>query len=201
MAFHKLLNAICDLNEYLVCKMPEGTLEVEVKVKTTWGKFTLVQNTQTRMERYHTWEKAQQCHIKSRKGRTPHKEASVHTEENSSETDIPTCQGFGNPPQIFTDPAYTMAVTNIDSEGEVKHVTNFLGRYCEYWDRCRETHCWCFTYDLEEGLDVNNPNPSMEILPSPTTRMLPAGWFKSRCTIIKKTDTRPPSPEEEIKYW
>ena len=51
MAFHKLLNAICDLNEYLVCKMPEGTLEVEVKVKTTWGKFTLVQNTHTRMEK------------------------------------------------------------------------------------------------------------------------------------------------------
>ena len=36
MAFHKSLNAICDLNNYLVCKMPEGTLEIEVKVKTTW---------------------------------------------------------------------------------------------------------------------------------------------------------------------
>ena len=75
--------------------MPEGTLEVEVKVKTTWGKFTLVQNTHT--ERYHTWEKAQQSHIKSRESRTPCKAASVHTEENFSETDIPTGQGFGNP--------------------------------------------------------------------------------------------------------
>ena len=82
MAFHKSLNTICDLNNYLVCKMPKGTLEVEVKVKTTWGKFTLVQNTHTRTERYCTWEKAQRCHIKSRKGRIPHKAASVHTEEN-----------------------------------------------------------------------------------------------------------------------
>ena len=38
MAFHKVPNAICNLNDYLVCKMPEETLEVEVKVKTTWGK-------------------------------------------------------------------------------------------------------------------------------------------------------------------
>ena len=48
MAFLKSLNATCNLNEYLFCKMPEGTLEVEVKVKTTWGKFTMVQNTHTR---------------------------------------------------------------------------------------------------------------------------------------------------------
>ena len=92
-------------------KCPKGTLEVEVKVKTTWGKFTLVQNTHTRMERYHTWEKAQRCNLKSRKGRIPHRAASVHTEENSSEIDIPTDLVFGNPPQIFTDPTYTAAVT------------------------------------------------------------------------------------------
>ena len=59
IAFNKSLNATCDLNKYLVCKMPEGTLGVEVKVKTTWGKFTMVQNTHGRMERYHTREKAQ----------------------------------------------------------------------------------------------------------------------------------------------
>ena len=39
MTFHKSLNAICNLNNYLVCKMPEGTLEIVVKVKTTWGKI------------------------------------------------------------------------------------------------------------------------------------------------------------------
>ena len=51
MAFLKSLNATCNLNEYLLCKMPEGALEVEVKVKTTWGKFTMVQTTHTRMEK------------------------------------------------------------------------------------------------------------------------------------------------------
>ena len=119
------------------------------------------------MERYHTWEKAQRCHIKSRKVRIPLKAASVHTEENSSEIGIPTDLVFGNPPQIFTNPTYTAAVTHTDSEEEVKHETTFLGKYCEYCNRCRETHCWCFTSDWEEGLDANNPNSSMEILPSP----------------------------------
>ena len=157
MAFLKLLNAACNLNEYLFCKMPKGTLEVEVKVKTTCEKFTMVQNTHTRMEKYHTWGKAQRSHIKSKKGRTACKAASVHTENNPSETDIPTGQEFGYPPQIFTDCTYTAAMTHTDLEGEIKHGTNFLGRYCEYCDRCRETCCWCFSSNWEEGLDVNYP--------------------------------------------
>ena len=152
MAFNKSLNAICDLNDYLVCKMPEGTLEIEVKVKTTWAKFTLVQNTHIRTERYHTLEKAQMCHTKSRKGRIPHKVASVHTEENSSEIDTPTDLVIGTPPQNFTDPTYTAAVTHTDSEGEVTHNTNFLGKYC---NRCGETCCWCFSSDWEDRLDAN----------------------------------------------
>ena len=39
MASNKSLNTACDLDGYLFCKMPTGALEVEVKVKTTWGKI------------------------------------------------------------------------------------------------------------------------------------------------------------------
>ena len=56
MAFNKLLNAACNLNGFLFCKMPAGALEIQIKVKTTWGKFTMIQDTHTRMEKYHTWE-------------------------------------------------------------------------------------------------------------------------------------------------
>ena len=201
MAFNKSLNATCNLNGYLFCKMPEGALEVEVKVKTTRGKFTMIQDTHTRMEKYRTWEKAQMCHIKARKGRTPCKPASVYTEDNTSETDIPTGQGFGYPPQIFTNPAYTAAMTHTDLEGEVKQETNFLGRYCEYCKRCAETCCWCFSSNWEEGLNVDNPNsnPSIEMIPSPTVRRPSVGWSKIKCTMIKGTDqTRPPSLTEEV---
>ena len=132
MAFNKSLNVTCNLNGYLFCKMPKEALEVEVKVKTTWGKFTMIQDTHIRTEKYHTWENTQRCHIKSRKGRTPHKAASVHTEDNTSETDIPTGHGLGYPPQIFTNPTYTATMTHTESEEVVKQETNFLGRYCEY---------------------------------------------------------------------
>ena len=122
MAFLESLNAACDLKEYLFCKMPKGTLEIEVKVKTTWENFTMVQNTYPRMAKYHTWEKAQRCHVKSKKGRTPCKAASVHTEDNTSETDIPTGQEYGYPPQIFTDTTYTAVMTLTDSEGNMEQI-------------------------------------------------------------------------------
>ena len=54
MASNKSLNATCDLDGYLFCKMPVGALEVEVKVKTTWGKFSMVQDIHTRKEKYCT---------------------------------------------------------------------------------------------------------------------------------------------------
>ena len=104
MAFNKSLNAACDLNGYLFCKMPKGALEVEVKVKTTYIKFTMIQDTHTRTEKYHTWEKAQRCHVRSRKGRTPHKTTNVQTEDNASETDVPTGQGCRYPPQNSLTP-------------------------------------------------------------------------------------------------
>ena len=160
------------------------------------GKIYCSSKTHTRTERYHTWEKAQIYHTKSRKGRIPHKAASVHTEENSFEIDIPTDPAIGTPPQIFTDSTYTAAVTHTHSEGEVTHKTNFLGKYC---DRCGETCCWCFTSDWEDRLDANNPNSSVEILLSPTARKPPAGWSENRCRVIKMMNTKgSPSPREEI---
>ena len=48
MASNRSLNAACDLDGYLFCKIPAGVLEVEVKVKTTWGKFGMVQGIHTR---------------------------------------------------------------------------------------------------------------------------------------------------------
>ena len=111
MALNKSLNAACDLNEYLFYRMPTGALEVKIKIKTTWGKFTMVQDTHTRMEKYGMWEKAQRCHIKSRKRREPCKIPNMQTEDDGSETDIPTGQGFRYPPQLFTDPTYAATTT------------------------------------------------------------------------------------------
>ena len=201
MAFNKSFNAAYDLNRYLFCKMPAGALEVQIKVKTTWGKFAMVQDTHTRMEKYFTWEKAQRCHIRYRKRKIPHKMTDMQPEDDASETDVPTGQGFRYPPQIFTDPAYTATMTHTESEGEEEQERRFLGRYCEFCDRCGKTHCWCNSSNWEEGLiNVDNPNsnPSIEKIPSPTVRKLPVGWSTFRCRIIREAEQAgPPSLAEE----
>ena len=96
---------------------------------------------------------------------------SMQTEDDASETDIPTGQGFGYLPQIFIDPTHSTT-----SEREMKQGRKFLGRYCEFCDKCNETHCWRSSSDWEEGLpNVNDTssNPSLEKNPSPTVRKLP----------------------------
>ena len=202
MAFNQLLSTNCDLNGYLFCKMPVGALEVQIKVKMTWGKFTMFQDTHTRMEKYCTGEKAQWCPIRSRKRRTSSKMTNMQSEDDASETDIPTGQGFGYLPQIFTDPTHMTTMTHMESEGEVEQEKKFLGRYCEFCDRCNETHCWYSSFNWEEVLtNVNDPssNPSIEKMPSPTVRKPPVGWFMFRCRVIREAEhARPPSPAEEI---
>ena len=80
MASNKSLNAACDLDGYLFCKMPAGALEVEVKVKTTWGKFSMVQDIHTRTEKYCAWERADgRSNIKTRKRKAPYKMTNMKT--------------------------------------------------------------------------------------------------------------------------
>ena len=128
-----LTNATCDLDGFLFCKMPGGALDVEVKVKTTWVKFTLVQDTHTRTERYHVWEKADgRSNVKTRKRKTPCQMTNRQTKHNASETDVPAGQGFGYPPQVFTDPMYAVIIPHTEEEGEVEQEHRFLVKYCEF---------------------------------------------------------------------
>ena len=118
MASNKSLNAACNLDGYLLGKMPAGALEVELKVKTTWGKFNMVQDIHTRTEKYHAWEKANgRSTIKTRKRKAPHKMTIMQTEQNTSETDVPTGEGFRYPPQVLTDPMYAAIIPQMEEEG------------------------------------------------------------------------------------
>ena len=109
--------------------MPVGTLEVEVKVKTTWGMFSMVQDICTRMETYHTWEKPDgRSTIKIRKRKAPCKMTTMQTKDNTSETDVPTGQGFRYPPHVFTDPTYTtIAPKQKRKEEQHKKVNSWAG--------------------------------------------------------------------------
>ena len=45
MDHNTALKIICDFDGYLVCQMPADTVEVELKIKTTRGKYTLHKDT------------------------------------------------------------------------------------------------------------------------------------------------------------
>ena len=202
MAFNKSLNTTCDLDGYQFCKMPAGALEVEVKVKTTWAKFSMLQDIHTRTEKCCAWEKADgRSNIRTRKRKAPHKVTNMQTKDNTPETNVPVGQGFSYPPQVFTDHKYAVAMPHTEEEGEMEQESKFLGKYCEFFDRCGETHCWCNSSDWEEGLlDVEKPgsNPPIDKIPSPTVRKPPVGWATHRYRVVRAAEqARPPSLEEE----
>ena len=106
MEMNKALNASCNFRGYLVCQMPENVLEIELKVKTTRGKYTLIKDLYTRTERYCLWDQAdKRVKIHTRMKRTPHHENKDNARDSSVSTDlgtdIPNGKGFGYPPPIL----------------------------------------------------------------------------------------------------
>ena len=135
MALSKSLNATCNLDGYLFCRMPAEALEVEMKIKIKWGKFSMLLDIHTRTEKYCAWEKAdRRGNVRTRKRKTPHREmTNMQTENNTSETDVPVGQGFRYPPQVFTDYRYVPVVPHMEEEEEEQaDKSKFLGRYCEF---------------------------------------------------------------------
>ena len=91
MALNKSLNATCELDGYLFCRMPAEALEVDIKVKTKWGKFSMFQDSYTRTEKYCAWDRAdRRSSVRARRRRTSHREVRSSHEENNttSETDV-----------------------------------------------------------------------------------------------------------------
>ena len=106
----------------------------------------------------------------------------------TSETDVPVGQGLRYPPQVFTHPEYAAAVPHTEEEEEQSGNNKFLGKYCEFCNKCGETYCWCNSSDWEEGLlnvEKPNANPSIEKIPSPTVGKPPAGWAKQRHRLVQ----------------
>ena len=135
MALNKTLNATCDLEGYLFCRMPTEALEVEIKVKTKWGKYSMFQDTCTRREKYCAWDRAdRRSSVRFRRRRTPHREVRSSHEENNtmSETDVPVGQGLRYPPQVFTDPVYAAAIPQMEDEEEGVSNNNIDNYYSNF---------------------------------------------------------------------
>ena len=118
MALNKTLNATCDLDGYLFCRMPEDTLEVEVKIQTKWGKYTMFQDTYTHTEKYCSWDRAdRRSSVHTRRRRTLQREVIMSGNDNTnSETNVPVGQGLCYPLQVFTDPEFGANVSHTEEE-------------------------------------------------------------------------------------
>ena len=91
-----------DFQGYLECQIPKDAIEVKLKIKTKWGKFTLHTDQFTRIEKYRAWKKASHCKTHSR--RRQHNMGNSHLNVSSySGTFINSSQGMGFPPKVFID--------------------------------------------------------------------------------------------------
>ena len=90
-----------DFQGYLVCQIPKDALEVELKIKTKWGKFTQHMDQFTRTEEYRAWRKGNRCKIHSR--RRKHLSDSHLNVSSNSSMFITHGQGLGYPPKNFID--------------------------------------------------------------------------------------------------
>ena len=110
---------------------------VELKIKTTRGKYTLNKDTYTRMVRYHPWDRAdRRAQIHTQKRRTPRRETiNIDTpiDSTNSETDIQDGEGFACAPKVFTNPEYVVTLPQMETESsELEVIPNkFIGEYCE----------------------------------------------------------------------
>ena len=105
MENNKALNVSCNFNGYLVCQIPANTVEVELKIKTTRGKYTLIKDAHMRTERYHPWDAAnRRAEVHTIKRRTPRRETvskDIAVDKSTgSEMDIPNGEGFAYAPNI-----------------------------------------------------------------------------------------------------
>ena len=123
----KQLEVSCDFNGFLVCKLPKDVVQVELKIKTKWGKYALLKDFHSRTEKYRPWKRADKCtriHSQRRmpcQGRAKDPHDSV---DNTTSTDsglyIPTGYGKGYPPKVFTNPNYLQNDSNANSDTEVE---------------------------------------------------------------------------------
>ena len=80
MEMNKALNMSCNFNGYLVCQIPDNTVEVELKIKTTRGKYTLLKDAYTRTEKYYPWDRAEKrAQIHTRRRKHPKRKSKVRT--------------------------------------------------------------------------------------------------------------------------
>ena len=152
MAHNTALNVTCNFNGYLVCQMPADTVEKELRIKTTRGKYTLHKDTCTRTERYCPWDRVDKRYKIHTRRRIARREVESEITSNS-ETDIQAGKGFLYPPEIYTNLKFAKTITLTDADNDDVEITNpnFIGEFCKECVK-KYNRCWCYKSGWEEDL-------------------------------------------------
>ena len=195
-----ILNTTCEFDGYLICKMQADTVELELKIKTRRGKYTLHKDTNTRTERYCLWERVD----KRSKIHTRRSKREVDSEVTTrSETEIQMGKGFAYPPELFTNPEFAKTVPLSDTDCDIVGVEvanpNFIGEFCSECSP-KYNRCWCFKLDWEDDpVEVSTPTVLTEtnktqqltvtVMPK---RQPPPDWAEFRRCVTKKNNNNGP---------
>ena len=211
---------------FLVCQIPKDATEVELKIKTRWGKFTLHtdqikskpdgENSPSTLislpeqRKYRAWMKVNWFKIPSKR-RQPHNESNSHLNiSTDSGTFINSGQGMGFPGKEFIDS---------DSDQDIPSHIPILEHYCRtYLTEKVKCPCKPMSNWSAELLDVNQPD-----LPKPDNikdrdvvqdQALPSDWTdqdnrrsgktydKARAqSSLKPVPANPPSKGDEGSEW
>ena len=209
------LSVACNFQGFLVCQMPKDVVEVELEIKTKWGKFILHVDHHTRTDKYKPWNKVSHPRIHSRR-RQPYHERTGKPHLNcstNSGTFIHSGQGMGYPPKIFVDS---------DSESDIPPHIPDLEDYCrmcllrKVWCTCKPMSNW--SADLIDITQPDHPNPDSSANKGDRDdiqdQALPSDWSDQDkfwlgktynqirpITSLKPVPVPPPVREDEESNW
>ena len=177
------LEVSCDLNGYLMCTMLKDVVEVEMKIKTKWGKYTLLRDFHTMTEKYRPWERADKCTRIYSQRRTTCQTKTIDPQDSAGNTTstysgmyIPTGHSRGYSPRIFTNPN-----DSGDSDAEVMALKHPLD-----WDE-----------DLIDLTQADNTTTKQNKNP------LPSDWSdeENQCTGGKAEAQMEATPRQSPPGW
>ena len=206
------LSVAFDFQGFLVYQMPRDIMEVELKIKTKWGKFTLHTDQHARTEKYRPWKMASCCRVHSRR-RLPYcKKPDEHQGSTDSGTFVNSGQGMGYPPKTFI-----ASDTEEDIPPHIPDLEDFC-RMC----LTRKVRCTCkpmfdWSADLIDITQPDHPNPDNtanndrddgqdNVLPSDWSDQdnfwLGKAYDKVRpLSSLKQVPALPPSNGDEDSNW
>ena len=134
--------------------MPKDVIEIELKIKTKLGKFTLHADQHTRTEKCRPWKMASHCRIHSRRRLPCCERPGEHHCSMDSGTFINNGEGMGYPPKTFIG-----SDMDKDIPLHIPDLEDFCGMCLTRKVRCTCKPMSNWSVDLIDITQLDPPNP------------------------------------------